>query len=468
MVRDGIKIPCRSSLTASPPEPFSFQRPGSGGGQSDFTANRNHFGSGDIPFPTDDYNTTKNGASGNFFHIPFVVGGISFFYNIPGTSEIDLDACTLSGIFQGEITRWNDPAIKALNPGFNLNQPITVLRRDGGSSSTGLITKYLNLMTANDNTCNTAWPSSKVSSTWDATWDEPNHVAKDNSGGIADYLEANAYSIAYIDAGHGREIGASEVSVKNAAGNYVKADPENIQGAAASYSAPTDFTGDWADQNILNQAGDNTWPISTFSYMYIRQDMSTALDGINPGLNTDGATNPIDKDTAWLVKAFAEFVLSEEGQDMLPDFGFVKMPTSLLTKAKTELARVTWPAAQGTRGPWIFEGSKNKDLDGNTIVGAGDRVFSKKRKAFDDHDRGVIKSDIALLQQQVEALSEALSAVHPNRWYEDPAKQIEAAAAVGALGFIFGFVSLIIGAVALSRANALRANSSAFKGGMQI
>ena len=338
------------------------------------------------------------------FHIPFVVGGISFFYNIPGTSEIDLDACTLSGIFQGEITRWNDPAIKALNPGFNLNQPITVLRRDGGSSSTGLITKYLNLMTANDNTCNTAWPSSKVSSTWDATWDEPNHVAKDNSGGIADYLEANAYSIAYLDAGHGREIGASEVSVKNAAGNYVKADPENIQGAAASYSAPTDFTGDWADQNILNQAGDNTWPISTFSYMYIRQDMSTALDGINPGLNTDGATNPIDVDTAWLVKAFAEFVLSEEGQDMLPDFGFVKMPTSLLTKAKTELARVTWPAAQGARGPWIFEGSKNKDLDGNTIVGAGDRVFSKKRKAFDDHERGVIKSDIALLQQQVEAL----------------------------------------------------------------
>ena len=61
-----------------------------------------------------------------------------------------------------------------------------------------------------------------------------------------------------------------------------------------------------------------------------------------------------------------------------------------------------------------------------------------------------------------------LTAVHPDRWYEDPAKQIEAAAAVGALGFIFGFVSLIIGAVALSRANALRANSSAFKGGMQI
>ena len=116
------------------------------------------------------------------------------------------------------------------------------------------------------------------------------------------------------------------------------------------------------------------------------------------------------------------------------------------------------------RGPWIFEGSKNKDLDGNTIVGMGDRVFSKKRKAFADHERGVIMGDIALLQEQVAALS----AVHPDKWYEDPAKQIEAAAAVGALGFIFGFVSLIIGAVALSRANALRANGSAFKGGMQI
>ena len=157
MVRDGIKIPCRSSLTASPPEPFSFQRPGSGGGQSDFTANRNHFGSGDIPFPTDDYNTTKNGASGNFFHIPFVVGGISFFYNIPGTSEVDLDACTLSGIFQGEITRWNDPAIKALNPDSTSTSP-SPSSAAAALLLPGLITKYLNLMTVN----NLATPPGRV------------------------------------------------------------------------------------------------------------------------------------------------------------------------------------------------------------------------------------------------------------------------------------------------------------------
>ena len=455
----------RSSLTDTPPDPFSFQRPGSGGGQSDFTANRNHFGSGDIPFESDDWTTTKNGASGDFFHIPFVVGGISFFYNIPGVSEIDLDACTLSGIFLGEITRWNDPKIKALNPGFDLNQPITVLRREGGSSSTGLITKYLNLMTTGaDANCDaTPWPASKVGSTWAAAWDN-GHIAKDNSGGIAEYLEANPYTIAYLDSGHGREIGASEVSVKNAAGNYVVSDPENVQAAAASYTALSDFTADWSAQNILNQAGENTWPISTFSYLYIRKDFTAALDDINPGLNTAGAAATIDKESAWLVKAFAEFVLSEEGQNMLPDFGFVKMPTALLTKAKDELARVTWPAAASDRGPWIFEGSKNKDLDGNTIVGMGDRVFSKNRKAFADHERGVIMGDIALLKEQIAALS----AVHPDKWYEDPAKQIEAAAAVGALGFIFGFVSLIIGAVALSRANALRSGGSSFKGGMQI
>ena len=144
----------------------------------------------------------------------------------PALPEIDLDACTLSGIFHKEITRWNDPRDQGAQPRIQ-PQPAhhPVLRRDGGSSSTGLITKYLNLADRDDNTCNTAWPSSKVSSTWDATWDEPNHVAKDNSGGIADYLEANAYSIAYLGAGHGREIGASEVSVKNAAGNYVKSRP---------------------------------------------------------------------------------------------------------------------------------------------------------------------------------------------------------------------------------------------------
>ena len=384
------------------------------------------------------------------------MGGISFFYNIPGVSEIDLDACTLSGIFLGTIDRWNHAKIKALNPGLNLNQPITPLRREGGSSSTGLITKYLNLMTKDDANCDTPWPDDKVDSSWDASWDN-GHVAKDNSGGIAEYLEANAYSIAYLDSGHGNEIGASEVSVKNAAGNYVLSTPDNIEAAADSFTYPSDFTDEWYSRNILNQAGEDTWPISTFSYLYIRKDMNAAVDTV-----TGGSASTIDPESAWLVKAFAEFVLSDEGQAMLPDFGFVKMPRTLLLEARNQLTGITWPT---TLSAWQFEGSKDKQLDGTTsLVGMGDRVFSKNRKAFADHERGVMLGDIALLKEQIAALS----AVHPDKWYEDPAKQIEAAAAVGALGFIFGFVSLIIGAVALSRANALQTGGSSYKGGMQI
>ena len=124
---------------------------GSGTGQSDFIGdgtaggNYNHFGSGDIPFDSDGFADAVTVHS-QFIQVPFVIGGIAFFHSVPASyGEIDLDACLLAKIFKRDITRWNDPEIVALNPALaSLDQPITVARRVEGSSSTSLITKYLN------------------------------------------------------------------------------------------------------------------------------------------------------------------------------------------------------------------------------------------------------------------------------------------------------------------------------------
>ena len=380
-----------------------------------------------------------------FIQVPFVIGGIGFFHSVPASyGEIDLDACLLAKIFNRDITRWDDDEIVALNPNLaSLDQPITVARRVYGSSSTSLITKYLNQK------CPEVWapaatmvgkePCSATKTSSCVTW-ASDTVEAEGSGGISGYLEENPYSISYIDNGHGLSSGLGEIALKNADGNFVKPSTEDAVAGAALGSTGTLgatrdaslYTSTWADVTLMDQAGESTWPICTFSYMYIENDMS--------GWTGD------DIKSAALVKAFAQFVLSEEAQDML------------------------LPA---TAEAWKFEKDTNDLLDMQTgvtdamqsIIGQGPLIFSSKRSAYADYERTKLVEKVAALQAQVTTLQAEHVTLHPRAWYDDPTKQIEGAAAVGALGFIFGFIGLVLGAVAMTRVKGLAKNAS---GGYQI
>ena len=170
--------------------------------------------------------------------MPFVIGGIAFFHSVPASyGEIDLDACLLAKIFSREITSWNDPEIVALNPALaSLDQPITVVRRVKGSSSTSLITKYLHAE------CPGVWepeatmvgkvPCSADKTTNCVTW-ASDTVEAQGSGGISSYLAANPYSISYIDNGHGLSSGLGEIALKNRDENFVKPSTEGAVAGAA-------------------------------------------------------------------------------------------------------------------------------------------------------------------------------------------------------------------------------------------
>merc|ERR1719214_566276 len=90
---------------------------------------------------------TLTANSREMVHLPFVVGAIAVFHSVPGTATstpIDLDACTLAKVFSRQITTWDHPDIKALNPGMTMpSQAIVVVRRVLGSSSTSGLTNYL-------------------------------------------------------------------------------------------------------------------------------------------------------------------------------------------------------------------------------------------------------------------------------------------------------------------------------------
>ena len=406
----------------------------------------NHFGAGDIPFSATDHDTLSAAAA--FIQVPFVIGGIAFFHSVPASyGEIDLNACVLAKIFNRDITRWNDAEIKALNPGFDLDQPITVAHRVKGSSSTKLATTYLNAK------CESVWTADMVGSTID--W-QPDTVAAEGSGGISSYLAANPYSISYIDSGHGIASGLGEISLKNANGKFVRSSTDGAIAAAATAASGTDrdaalYTNSWDAVTLMDQAGDESWPICTFSYLYIRKDMS-------------GYVGTGEPETAALVKAFAQFVLSVEAQEMLPDFGFVGIPTAILEQARIAVNNINI----GDATAWIFEKDTNDGLNmlngltdaSDVINGMATNVFSAKRMAYADYERSVMVKSIAELEAKLVLMQIQHAALHPNAWYEDPKTQIEGAASVGALGFILGFIGLVLGAVSLTRIKGLQKSSS--------
>jgi ABC-type phosphate transport system substrate-binding protein len=318
-----------------------------------------------------------------------MIGAISFFHSVPDddlgqTRRLNLDRCTLSAIFQRKITTWDHSAIKALNPDLKVpaNQPITVVRRKLGSSSTSLSSKYLDGATA-DATCSYNWDigvgagGSGVAPNWPA-----DTIVAEGSGGVSGYIAANKYSIGYIDSGHGHAENLGEIALKNAAGKYITSKEANISAAGSTAVDSTlmnDFSKSWHAVDLFNQPGDKTWPICTFSYLYLRKNL--AADGISA---ENGA----------LAKAFATMVLSDEGQAMVPEFGFIGIPADVLAKARAEVAALTHAGAAA----WTFETSTAQ------ITGMGDRVFSVKRMAYADLERTSMASDISTMKAQVAAL----------------------------------------------------------------
>jgi ABC-type phosphate transport system substrate-binding protein len=319
-----------------------------------------------------------------------MIGAISFFHSMPSddlnatTRKLNLDRCVLSGIFQRTIKTWDDPAIKALNPGMVVptGQAITVVVRVAGSSSTSLSSQYLST-SGTDAGCSTTWAigAGKGGTGTAPTW-PAGVVSKEGSGGVSGHIAATPYSIGYIDSGHGHSSGLAEIALKNKDGNYLtskEAGPAGIAAAAAaavSNALAADMSLSWDAVTLMNQPGATTWPICTFSYLYLRKDM------------TDASL----LHTGPLVKAFAEFVLSAEGQGMVPEFGFNGIPASLLASAKTALDTILLNASATA---WTFETSTTPG------AGMGPKVFSVKRTAYADYERGVIAADVATMKAQV-------------------------------------------------------------------
>ena len=235
---------------------INYQSVGSGAGLRQIEAKTVDFGASDAPLKDDEL------AKKNLVQFPTVIGGVVPVINIRGLNpgQVRLNGQVLGDIYLGKITKWNDAAIKALNPSVNLpDADIAPVRRADGSGTTFIFTNYLSKV-------NTEWKS-KVGEGTAVNW--PVGAGGKGNEGVAAFVGRLPNSIGYLEYAYVKQNKLNFVTMQNADGKYVAPDDETFKSAAAGADWNKSFY-----QILTQQPGANSWPISgaTFILMQKTQD----------------------------------------------------------------------------------------------------------------------------------------------------------------------------------------------------
>jgi phosphate transport system substrate-binding protein len=246
---------------AHPDIQINYQSIGSGGGIRQLIEGTVDFGASDMPM-TDDQLSKVTKAK--VLHFPTVLGGIVPTYNVPGAPSIKFSGDTLAGIYLGNIKKWNDAALKKDNPGVNLpNEDITVVHRSDGSGTSFVFSDYLSKVSPE-------WKM-KVGASTSVNW--PVGLGGKGNEGVAGLVKETPNSIGYVELIYAAQNKMEYGSIKNSAGNFVKADVNTVTDAAAGAAneMPADFR-----VSITNAPGKNAYPIASFTWLLIPDKISDA------------------------------------------------------------------------------------------------------------------------------------------------------------------------------------------------
>ena len=242
---------------------------GSSAGIAAISAKQVDFGASDVPMNASELAAAKGGP---ITQVPVALGaeGVAYNLDLPAGTRLRLTGPVLARIFLGQITRWHDPAITALNPGTSLpDAPITVVHRSDGSGTTYIFSNYL----------------SSVSPTWAAkvgtgkTLNWPVGEGAEGNGSVTSTVDRTPFSIGYIEQAYSQGLLLPFAAIRNQAGNYVLPSTQTVTAAAAQrpHITPTNFS-------IVNQPGASSYPITgyTWSMIYTHQpDQSRGQELVN-------------------------------------------------------------------------------------------------------------------------------------------------------------------------------------------
>jgi phosphate transport system substrate-binding protein len=287
---------------------INYQSIGSGGGIAQVTAGTVDFGASDGPMKDEQIAAFKQQRGTSILHFPTVLGAVVPAYNLPGfKGELKFTPEVIAGIYLGKITSWNDAAIAKSNPGVTLpNASIVVVHRSDGSGTTYIWTDYL----------------SKVSPDWNSQIGKGTSVkwpvglgAKGNEG-VAGMIRQMDGAFGYVELIYALQNKITFGSVKNAAGNFVKASLDSTTAAAASVKTmPADFR-----VSITNAPGKDAYPIASFTWLLVPADWK-------------------DKGKQKILVDFLTWML-DQGQTMTAQLDYAPLPDELKKKEREAIKSI--------------------------------------------------------------------------------------------------------------------------------
>ncbi len=290
---------------------IDYQGTGSGAGIQAFIAGTADFAGSDSALKADSEQppADKKCTGGAALNLPMVIGPIAVVFNVDGVDSLQFDASTLAKIFSGKITKWNDPAIAALNAGAKL--PATTIQsvhRADESGTTDNFTKYL----ANAAKADWSYDHAKP-------WKAPGGTGATKSDGVAKLVKSTPGTISYVELSFAQNTSLKMAKIKNGAGEF------------------TELTGDSAGKTV-----EGAKVTGTGSNLALSIDYATTAPGAYPiVLVTYEVACSKGSAKAKDIQSFLKYTSSTAGQGVLGGLGYAPLPESLRTKVATAVASIS-------------------------------------------------------------------------------------------------------------------------------
>ena len=327
---------------------INYQSIGSGGGIRQFTERTVDFGGTDAPLTEND----TQALAGPAVHIPETIGSVVAAYNINGVPEkgLQLTGPVLADIFRGTITTWNDQRIQELNPDLTLpSEPLVVVHRSDGSGTTFVWTSYLSAVSPE-------W-SDAIGAGTAVQW--PTGLGAQGNEGVANTIISTPNSIGYVELAYALTTDTDYAYIQNMEGNFVEPSLNSTQtavenavlsgsgGTSTNATTSDNSTGttnatdtqnmtstttlpaggeSWTDVSLLNAPGADSYPVASFSYILLYQDLSTNIDSMERA------------------SALVEFIrwAITDGQQFAPELSYVPLPDSVVQHNMQTLESLTF------------------------------------------------------------------------------------------------------------------------------
>jgi phosphate transport system substrate-binding protein len=294
---------------------LNYQSIGSGGGIKQIKAKTVTFGASDMPLKPDDL------KAAGLLQFPMIIGGVVPVVNIKGiqAGQLQLDGATVASIYLGDITQWNDPQIKRLNPKLALpNSAIAPVYRSDGSGTNFLFSDYLSK-------ANPKFKSS-IGANTSVQW--PTGIGAKGNEGVANMTTQTDGAIGYVEYAYAKQNKMAYTLLTNKAGVAVAPSAESFQAAAGS--------ADWTNADsyyliLTDQAGAKSWPITGASFILVYKQPADAAP-VGEAL----------KFFAWAYK---------DGASMAAELDYVPLPAALITQVKK-----TWTSEITSGGHPVWSG----------------------------------------------------------------------------------------------------------------